>query len=101
MRRTIHDSFADNPAAAVTLQVLPERGTGLETGSAGERRGGNPRTDAEREVRHFEQSDVDKLLRTQKEQFQREVKRGVPTAAPSNSKEEHWNKHKDVYYLKK
>ena len=101
MRRTIHDSFADNPAAVIPAPALPERGTGLETGSAGERRGGNPRTDAERAARHFDQSDVDKLLRTQKEQFQGEVKRGASTAAPSNSKEEHWNKHKDVYYLKK
>ena len=100
MRRAIHDSFAGNPAAVTPAPALPERGTGLETGSAGERRGGNPRTDAEREQRHFDQSDVDEVLRTQKEQFQRELKRDAHTA-PSNSKEEHWNKHKDVYYLKK
>ena len=100
MRRTIHNSFADNPAAVIPAPALPERGTGLKTDSAGERRGGNPRTDAEREERHFDQTDVDNLLRTQKEQFQGELNRGAHTA-PSNSKEEHWNKHKDIYYLKK
>ena len=102
MRRQIHNSFADadNPAAVAPAPTLPERGTGLETGSASERRGGNPRTDAEREERHFGQSDVDKLLKAQKEQFQRERDRDVHTA-PSNSKKDHWNKHKDVYYLKK
>lgn len=33
---------------------LPEKGTGLETGRAGERRAGKPRTEAERERRHYE-----------------------------------------------
>lgn len=33
---------------------LPPRGTGLETGTAGERRAGNPRTDVERVERHKE-----------------------------------------------
>ena len=101
MRRAIHDSFADNPGVAATPPALPERGTGLETDAAGERRGGIQRTDEERAARHFEQSDVDKLLKTQKEQFQGEVKRGVHTTPSSNSKEDHWNKHKEVYYLKK
>jgi len=32
--------------------ALPVRGTGLVTGRAGDRRGGQPRTDAERAVRH-------------------------------------------------
>ena len=100
MRRKIHNSFGDNPAA-VTSQALPERGTGLETGAAGERRGGIQRTDEERAARHFDQTDVDKLLKTQKEQFQGELNRGAHVAPPSNSKEDHWNKHKDVYYLKK
>ena len=31
---------------------LPPRGTGLKTGTAGPRRGGKPRTEAEREARH-------------------------------------------------
>lgn len=33
---------------------LPEKGTGLETGRAGERRAGKPRTETERERRHYE-----------------------------------------------
>lgn len=32
---------------------LPKRGTGLSTGRAGERRYGQPRTDAERTARHY------------------------------------------------
>ena len=32
---------------------LPPRGTGLRTGRAGARRGGMPRTDTERQQRHF------------------------------------------------
>lgn len=33
---------------------LPPRGTGLATGRAGERRYGQPRTEAERQIRHSE-----------------------------------------------
>ena len=33
---------------------LPPRGTGLETGAAGDRRAGVPRTEEERELRHEE-----------------------------------------------
>lgn len=40
--------------ASPTETPLPERGTGLETGAAGERRGGNQRSEQEREVRHRE-----------------------------------------------
>lgn len=32
---------------------LPPKGFGLPTGRAGERRGGQPRTEAERRARHF------------------------------------------------
>jgi len=32
---------------------LPERGTGIKTGRAGERRAGKPRTEAERRERHY------------------------------------------------
>jgi len=32
---------------------LPERGTGLRTGRAGERRAGKPRTEEERRRRHY------------------------------------------------
>jgi len=35
------------------LPELPPRGTGLLTGRAGPRRGGNPRTEAERRARHY------------------------------------------------
>jgi hypothetical protein len=36
-------------------QALPPRGTGLITGRAGERRGGQPRIEEEREERHFKE----------------------------------------------
>lgn len=36
--------------------TLPLRGTGLESGTAGERRGGTPRTEEEREERHIEKA---------------------------------------------
>lgn len=35
---------------------LPDRGTGLDTGRAGPRRKGKPRTDEERRKRHKEQT---------------------------------------------
>lgn len=37
----------------ILSQALPPRGTGLDTGRAGERRGGQPRTEEERKKRHF------------------------------------------------
>lgn len=36
----------------ILSQALPPRGTGLDTGRAGERRGGQPRTEEERKKRH-------------------------------------------------
>jgi len=35
------------------VSELPPRGTGIETGRAGERRRGRPRTEQEREIRHI------------------------------------------------
>ena len=43
---------AQNESAPPEPASLPPRGTGLETGNAGERRKGNPRTDEERAIRH-------------------------------------------------
>jgi len=39
--------------AAEKRKSLPERGTGLRTGRAGERRAGKPRTEEERRRRHY------------------------------------------------
>jgi len=39
-------------------QELPPRGTGLTTGRAGPRRGGEPRTEEERKERHFGGSEI-------------------------------------------
>ena len=53
-KKSYTDPFSPN-----TDSTLPVRGTGLETGTAGERREGNPRTEEEREVRHQEKTKKD------------------------------------------
>lgn len=45
-----------NPSEQNESASLPERGTGIETGNAGERRQGNPRTEEERAERHFDKT---------------------------------------------
>jgi len=45
-------------SAGVYGQELPPRGTGLITGRAGPRRGGQPRTEEERRERHFSGSEI-------------------------------------------
>ena len=57
MKKRVDNPFGDsstpNPSAATAIPPsLPEKGTGLEVGTADERKGGNSRTEAEREERH-------------------------------------------------
>lgn len=59
MRKTRANPFESDSAPkpsveneSVPTAILPERGTGLKNGNAGERRGGIPRTEKEREERH-------------------------------------------------
>ena len=75
MKKKLANPFGGNstPNRAVQNEPspLPERGTGLKTGNAGERRGGNPRTDEERIVKHKEivddTSDSDEYITTEKD----------------------------------
>lgn len=51
MKKNYTDPFSPNVDS-----TLPPRGTGLERGTAGERREGTPRTEEERETRHAEKT---------------------------------------------
>ena len=51
MKKNYTDPFSPNVDS-----TLPPRGTGLESGTAGERREGTPRTEGEREERHTEKA---------------------------------------------
>lgn len=62
------DNAPTNPVVENESASLPERGTGLQTGSAGERRSGTPRTDAERAKRH-ESKLPNGLVRTEKDGY--------------------------------
>ena len=67
MKKDFHDPFTN------TDSTLPPKGTGLTTDTAGERRGGNPRTEAERKERHKEVMDDS----SGKGEFAKVVKDGV------------------------
>ena len=69
MKKEFHDPFSETK----TDSTLPPRGTGLTTNTAGERRGGNPRTETERKERHKEVMDDS----SSKGEFVKVVKDGV------------------------
>lgn len=132
MKKRVDNPFGNdstpNPGVENEAAPLPERGTGLETGTAGERRGGNPRTEDERIKRHsrvvsatIPQTEGSAVL---PDNLERIFKDGVthvwhkdkdlpdiskmpeykpkPVNKPKiNSMKESWEKNKDVYYLKK
>lgn len=54
MKKHYTDPFTPNVDS-----TLPPKGTGLENGTAGERRGGTPRTEEERAMRHKEKTKED------------------------------------------
>lgn len=60
-----------NPSVQNESAPLPERGTGLKTGAAGERRGGQPRTEEERRERHDaildDHSDNSEFIKTEED----------------------------------
>ena len=71
MKKDFHDPFDSSDTH--TDSTLPPKGTGLATGTAGERRGGNPRTEPERKERHKEVMDDS----TTKGEFVKLVKDGA------------------------
>ena len=111
MRRPIHNSFGND---STPMEPLPVRGTGLNNGAVGERRGGNPRTDAERAERHkeviedssemgeFVEMELDGMTHFRRKGFEDvEIPSVQKTSRLLTSQEQHWGKNKEKYYLKK
>ena len=104
MRRPLHNSFGNDSNPVEQTASLPERGTGLETGDVGERRGDNPRTDEERAERH-ENKLPKGLVRTEQDGFIHIHQEGGGLPDFANKKvskmQQHWNDNKEAYYLKR
>ena len=98
MRRAIKNSFGDDTAQNAPTP-LPIRGTGLETGAADERKAGEQRSDEERAERHeakFHTVVVEGKKLNRLEGYEPEL-----VGKKSNKVEDHWNRHREKYYLKK
>ena len=98
MRRAIKNSFGDDTAQNAPAP-LPIRGTGLEMGAADERKAGESRSDEERAERHeakFHTVVVEGTKVNRLEGYEPE-----PMGKKSNKVEDHWNRHREKYYLKK
>ena len=96
MKKDFHDPFSETN----TDSTMPLKGTGLTTGTTGERRGGNPRTEAERKERHKEVMDDS----SSKGEFVKVVKDGVTSfrrkgyedaeiPPPGKSIQDQWKEH--------
>ena len=102
MNRKRVDPFSNDSAPKAT----PPRGTGLSTGTAGERRAGNPRTESERATRHEvmdDSSDNDEYIKTIVDKKAIFIKKGYkiedvppPESRPPKPKtlSEQWAEHR-------
>lgn len=118
MRKGFSDPFstsagASNPEigdvspsenAVEEMSELPERGTGLKTGTAREEQGkGIPLTDKERSERHEKIKDpfitvsVDGIPFSRRETYHKEVLSSVPKSEEPKSRKQEW----EDYYAKR
>ena len=99
MKKEFHDPFDSSDTHIDS--TLPPKGTGLTTGTAGERGGGTPRTEVERKERHKEVMDnssakgeFTKVVKDGVASFRRKGYENAEIPPPGKSIQEQW---KDYY----